>query len=65
MVGEQPQESDITESCVWDKSDERLKDLQGYRLRAAGLCIRYDQNNEKQLLLVSGRNRHDHWVNYA
>uniref|UniRef100_A0A914CQ60 Nudix hydrolase domain-containing protein n=1 Tax=Acrobeloides nanus TaxID=290746 RepID=A0A914CQ60_9BILA len=63
MVGEQPQqEQEYAESCEWDKKSQRLKDSNGYRLRAAGLCVRLDQNNEKQLLLVSGRNRHDHWV---
>lgn len=45
----------------WEKKSPRLRDADGYRLRAAGLCVRHD-NNETQLLLVSGRRSRDHWV---
>lgn len=65
MVGEQPQgKSDGSEPCEWDEKSQRLKDSRGYRLRAAGLCVRIE-NDEKQYLLVTGRNNHSHWVKYV
>jgi hypothetical protein len=41
---------------------QRLRDTHGYRLRAAGVCVRGDDDHEVEVLLVSSRCHPDVWV---
>jgi len=39
----------------------RLRDANGFRLRAAGICVR-NNNDETEILLVTSRTNHNVWV---
>lgn len=45
-----------------DSNGERIRDSDGYRLRAAGLCTRMAKDGQMELLLVSGRGNSNSWV---
>lgn len=59
----------ISNMANYVKDKKRVRDHNGFRRRAAGLCIRglcnfpiFDVSKEFQILLVSGRADRDYWV---
>lgn len=63
------QGENISNSLNYIKDKKRIRDQNGFRQRAAGLCIRGLQNppivnvsEDLQILLVSGRADRDYWV---
>ncbi|KAH7673133.1 hydrolase [Aphelenchoides avenae] len=63
LTCEEPAVNSSRVAKPWKKTNngKRLRDANGYRLRAAGLCQRRT-DDEMEVLLVSGRTNPNHWV---
>ncbi|KAK0425317.1 hypothetical protein QR680_009141 [Steinernema hermaphroditum] len=66
LGGEQPsianEEKTKKRQLYKAKNQKRVYDEAGYRLRAAGLCVRAGSDGAIEVLLVTGSANHDHWI---
>uniref|UniRef100_A0A1I7YYG1 diphosphoinositol-polyphosphate diphosphatase n=1 Tax=Steinernema glaseri TaxID=37863 RepID=A0A1I7YYG1_9BILA len=66
LDGEQPSTTSEDKTKIRQlykaKNQKRVYDEAGYRLRAAGLCVRTGTDGAVEVLLVTGSANHEHWI---